>query len=344
MSRPNPFRDPRRRATLGRVKNLQRRGRAQKFTALLVALLSVASVCGETSRRSQAAWESAQFQALPLERSKQNHLLIRAEINGKPALLGVDTGAPVSAISAKRRTYFGMTAIPGTSKLPPRLRINGGFNRVTIAHRLRLGGLTLIDEPMVAIDLSGPARAAHEFHEQELDGILGADILFPTEAVLDCKQEILFMKIDPDARGAVPGVNRHGWKNMPIRVTKGWNLYVDGELNGKPAQLMIDTGAFTTLIHRPFVREMRLKMRDTPYTSGAVNLDERGLQLAIIRRFAVGPFLVKGKEVGVMNLDGLIHGDLLQAKPPVAGLLGSEFLRRNNAIIDFGNRTLYLKM
>ena len=59
---------------------------------------------------------------------------------------------------------------------------------------------------------------------------------------------------------------------MPIRVTKGWNLYVDGKLNGKPAQLMIDTGAFTTLIHRPFVREMRLRTRDTPYTSGAVNL------------------------------------------------------------------------
>ena len=41
----------------------------------------------------------AQFQALPLERSAQNHLLIRVHINGKPALLGVDSGAPVSAIA-----------------------------------------------------------------------------------------------------------------------------------------------------------------------------------------------------------------------------------------------------
>ncbi len=319
-----------------------------KLSRLLVTactgLLLTGTVFGAKPNRPQPALEGSQFQALPLERSKQNHLLVRAEINGKPALLGVDTGAPVSAISASRRAHFGMSGIPGSSKLPARLRINGGFNRVTIAKRLRLGALTLIDEPMVAIDLSGPARAAHDFKEQELDGILGADILFPTEAVIDCKKEILYMKIDPDAEGAVPGINRRGWKNMPIRVTKGWNLYVDGQLNGKPAQLMIDTGAFTTLIHRPFVREMRLKTRDTPYTSGAVNLEERGLQLAVIRRFAVGPYLVKGKEVGVMNLDGLIHGDLLKGKPPVAGLLGSEFLRRNNAIIDFGNRTLYLKL
>ncbi len=237
-----------------------------------------------------------------------------------------------------------MSALPGGSKLPARLRINGGFNRVTIAHRLRLGALTLIDEPMVAIDLRAPARARKQSSEQELDGILGADILFPTKAVLDCEAQVLFMKIDPDAPGNVPGVDRRGWKNVPIRVTKGWNLYVDGKLNGKPAQLMIDTGAFTTLIHRPFVREMRLPLRDTPYTSGAVNLEERGLQLATIRRFAIGPFLVKGKEVGVMDLQGLIHGDLLKGEPPVAGLLGSEFLRRNHAIIDFGTRTLYLKL
>jgi Aspartyl protease len=317
-------------------------GRCLNLTCL--AFLSVASAFGASRSASQQALENPEFQALPLERSRQNHLLLRAEINGKPALLGVDTGAPVSAISAAKRKHFEMSAIPGSSKLPPKLRINGGFNRVTIAHRLRLGSLVLLDEPMVAIDLSAPARAAREFHEQELDGILGADILFPTQAVLDCKKQILFMKLDPDAHGTVPGINHHGWKNMPIRVTKGWNLYVDSKLNGKPAQLMIDTGAFTTLIHRPFVREMRLKTRNTPYTSGAVNLDERGLQLATIRYFAVGPFLVRGKEVGVMNLDGLVHGDLLQGNPPVAGLLGSEFLRRNNAIIDFGTRTLYLKL
>ncbi len=317
---------------------------SRPLVAACALLLLTGTVSGASSKRPQPALENSQFQALPLERSKQNHLLVRAEINGKPALLGVDTGAPVSAISASRRAHFKMSGIPGSSKLPARLRINGGFNRVTIAKRLRLGALTLIDEPMVAIDLSGPARAARDFKEQELDGILGADILFPTEAVIDCKKQVLFMKIDPDAEGEVPGIDRRGWKNMPIRVTKGWNLYVDGRLNGKPAQLMIDTGAFTTLIHRPFVREMRLKTRDTPYTSGAVNLEERGLQLAVISRFAIGPYLVKGKEVGVMNLDGLIHGDLLQGTPPVAGLLGSEFLRRNNAIIDFGNRTLYLKL
>ncbi len=309
------------------------------FGPALAILLVAASALA-----APPALDNTQFQALPLERSRQNHLLVRAHINGKPALLGVDSGAPVSAIAITRRKHFGLTALPGSSDLPPRLRINGGFNQVAIVHRLQLGALTLVDEPVVAIDLSGPARSAQEFHEQELDGILGADILFPTQAVLDCEKQILIMKLDPDAPGPVPGVDHRGWRGIPIRVTKGWNLYVDSKLNGKAAQLMLDTGAFTTLIHRPFLREMRLRLRDTPYTSGAVNLDDRGLQLATIQRFSVGTFVVRRKEVGVMDLGGLIHGDLLHGSPPVAGLLGSEFLRRNHGIIDFGTRILYLKL
>jgi hypothetical protein len=317
----------------------------QRFLSVLL-LASFCAIPGfvDAKSRPQPVLENSVFQVLPLERSKQNHLLVRAEINGKPALLGVDSGAPVSAISASRSAHFGMSAVPSDSKLPSQLRINGGFGRVRIAHRLQLGALILLDEPMVTIDLSAPARAARAFHEQELDGILGADILFPTQAVLDCDAQTLFMKIDPDAPGTMPGINHRGWKDVPIRVSKGWNLYVDSKLNGKVAQLMLDTGSFTTLIHRPFVRQMRLPLRNTPYASGAVNLKQRGLQLATIRRFSVGNFVVKGKEVGVMDLRGLIHGDLLEAQPPVVGLLGSEFFRRNHAIIDFGTRTLYLKL
>ncbi len=290
-------------------------------SALLLASCCVTPAFATANSQPQPALENPVFQALPLERSKQNHLLVRAEINGKPALLGVDSGAPVSAISASRRAYFGMSAVAERFQTSIPLRINGGFDRVRIAHRLRLGALTLLDEPMVTIDLSAPARAARAFHEQELDGILGADILFPTQAVLDCDAQTLFMKIDPDMPGSMPGVNHRGWKDVPIRVSKGWNLYVDSKLNGKAAQLMIDTGAFTTLIHRPFVQA-----NAAPAARYALRFRCGQSQAA---RFAAGDhppfrgrkFLVKGKEVGVMDLRGLIHGDLLEGRAAGRGIV-----------------------
>ncbi len=284
-----------------------------------------------------------QFEALPLERSPQNHLLVRALINGKPAILGVDTGAPVSAIAVQRRAHFGVTANPATSKIPTRLSINGQFNSVVIAHRLTLGALNLMDEPLVAVDLGGGRRSGRLLNEPEIDGILGADILFPTKAVLDCEKQLLILKMDPSAPGTVPGVDYRGMRGIPMHVSSGFNLYVDGSLNGRAARLMVDTGAFTTLLHSRFVRQMRIPLRNSPFSSAGVNLKQRGVQLATISRFSIGSVDLQSSEVGVINLEGLIHGGMLEARPPVAGLLGSEILRRNHGIIDFGTNTLYLR-
>jgi predicted aspartyl protease len=294
-------------------------------------------------RRALPAQSGPAFEALPLERSRQNHLLVRAYINEKPALLGVDTGAPISAIAVARRAHFALDPIPKNSKLPRRLQINGAYNNVGIARTLRLGALNLVDEPLVAINLSQSAHAARLLNEQEIDGILGADILFPTQAVLDCKAEMLFLKVDPDVPGPVPGVNRAGLRAIPIHVSNGRNLYVDGKINGASAKLMVDTGAFATLLHRPFVRRLNVQLYNTQLTSGGVNLRERGVQTAMIKRLSVGSVEYRAKQVAVIDLQGLIHGGLLDANPPVAGLLGSELLRRHHGIIDFGTQTLYLE-
>ena len=283
------------------------------------------------------------FEALPLVRSRQNHLLVRAFINGRPAWLTVDSGAPVSAIALDRREYFRLKPTTAESKLPARVQINGAFNSVAIARKLRIGGLTLVDEPVVTVDLGYSARATRRVHEKEIDGIIGADILFPTRAVLDCERQLLILKTDPQILGSVPGFDRRGLRAVPIQVSDDYNLYVNGSVNGKPAKLMVDTGSFATLLHRSFVRRMRIATRETQFSSSAVNLKERGVRVALIRKLSVGSVDIFGKEVGVIDLEGLIHDGLLQGSPPVAGLLGAETLRTHHGIIDFGTRTLYLR-
>ena len=283
------------------------------------------------------------FVAIPLVRSRQNHLMLRAFINGREAWLTIDSGAPVSAIAVNRRNFFRLKPITAKSNLPSRIQINGAFNNVAIARELRLGGLTLVDEPLVTVDLGNSARAARLVHEEQIDGIIGADILFPTQAVLDCQRQLLILKTDPDALGGVPGFDRRGLKAVPIQVSDGFNLYVNGSINGKPAKFMVDTGSFATLLHRSFVRRMRIATRETQYSSSAVNLKDRGLRVAKIRNLSVGSVNITGKDVGVIDMEGLIHDGLLEGSPPVAGLLGAETLRRHHGIIDFGTRTLYLQ-
>lgn len=314
----------------------------RKFIASLAAALLTLPPLALARPPQPAPTSALQYEALPLERSRQNHLLVRAEINGKPALLGVDTGAPVSAIALSRRAYYGMAPAGSRSGLPSRLSINGAFNAVGIAHNLRLGALNLIDEPMVLVDLGNVHRSGKK-GGGEIDGILGADILFPTKAIIDCQRQLLVLKINPSVPGTVPGFDYSGFRRVPMYVSPGYNLYVNGSVNGKAARLMVDTGAFATLLHLNFVRRMRIPLRDTPFNSSGVNLKQRGVQMATISRFSVGSMDMQSNEVGVINLEGLIHDGLLDAKPPVVGLLGSEILRRYHGIIDFGTSSLYLK-
>ncbi len=314
------------------------------FSLAVATLLVVAEISLAASKNAPASNSSVpRFEALALTRSRQNHLLVRAFINGKPAWLGVDSGAPISAIALKRRAHFGLTGIPGSSTLPARLQINGAFNNVAIAHNFSIGALNLVDEPVVVVDLSGSGRASRMLHEQEIDGILGADILFPTGAVLDCQKQMLILNMNPGSRGKTPGTQYQGLRGVPIRVSETYNLYVDAAINGEPARLMVDTGAFATLLHRGFVRRLHVPLHQTEYSSSAVNLKQRGVEVARIRRLSVGSVDILGKDVGVVDLEGLIHSDLLRGSQPVAGLLGAEILRTHHGIIDFGTRTLYLK-
>src|SRR5947207_10907920 len=97
------------------------------------------------------ARQTTQFEALPLVRSRQNHLLVRAFINGKPAWLTVDSGAPVSAIALHRREYFRLKPTTTRPKLTARAQINGPLNNLAIAQEPRIRCLVLIAGPVVTV-------------------------------------------------------------------------------------------------------------------------------------------------------------------------------------------------
>jgi len=78
-------------------------------------------------------------------------------------------------------------------------------------------------------------RDGHVMRSFEIAGSLGADILFPTRAVLDCQKQILILNTAPQSETATPGLDFTGFNSLPIHVSEGYNLYVDGKVNGAPA-------------------------------------------------------------------------------------------------------------
>ncbi len=82
----------------------------------------------------------------------------------------------------------------------------------------------------------------------------------------------MVMTIDPRVRAPAPGLDFRGYRRVRMRESEGFNLYVDGSVNGQSARLMVDTGAFATLLHSPFVRRMNIPLRQTKFRSIGVNV------------------------------------------------------------------------
>jgi predicted aspartyl protease len=312
-------------------------------TALVVLILSLPFLEVRAARHPAKKAESADFQVLPLIRSRQNHLLVRALVNGEEAWLTVDSGSPISAISISRREHFHLAGITPNSDLPPRVQVNEGFGNLAIARSFRLGALTLLDEPVVMLNLKSPSPASRLLNDERVDGILGTDILLPLEAVLDCRAQTLILKMNPGRPGQGPAVDYRGYNSVKLQVSPGSNIYVNGSVNGTPAKLMVDTGAPVTILHHAFVQQIHVATHRTRIVSTAINLKDQGVRVATIQNFSLGSIHLRGGMVGVSDLGGLIHSPLLNGSPPFAGLLGGEILDRDHGIIDFGTRTLYIR-
>ena len=285
-----------------------------------------------------------QFEALPLIRSAQNHLLVRARVNGQSAVLLVDSGAPATLIDSRRRSDFKLAGVGNNPELPTSVLINGVADKLAIVHSLRLGALDIVDIPVVVANVSAPHRVARMLREQQIDGILGVDVLFGTKAVMDCQDQVLILNLFPDSGARDPQLDLRGFHKMPIFVNDGFNLFVNSSVNGARTRLLVDTGAVMTTLHLPFVRRLRIPYYATPFTSSGVNRKEDAVNVAEINRLSVGSVNMSGKAIGVADLKWLFDGKRRSlASPPVVGLLGAEVLKSHHAIIDFGARTLYLK-
>src|SRR5256714_14507670 len=135
--------------------------RARRFLWICGAVLALVIQLGAASQAALTR-ASTQFEALPLVRSRQNHLLVRAFINGRPAWLTVDSGAPVSAIALNRREYFRLKAITAKSSLPASVQINGDFDKVVIARGMRVGGVFSLADAGVAVGHPGVVPRASD--------------------------------------------------------------------------------------------------------------------------------------------------------------------------------------
>lgn len=123
------------------------------------------------------------------------HLLTTILINGKKALLIIDTGASRSVFDETRIVDFiGHSNLAEHDKLSTGLGTNTMTSKKVILETLDLNGLILNNYEATILNLHHVNESYQKIELQPIDGILGGDILTDYKAVIDYKNATLTLE------------------------------------------------------------------------------------------------------------------------------------------------------
>ncbi len=290
---------------------------------------------------------------------RANQATLRVKINDQSTMLVVDTGASSTALD--RNLYAAARvrsndAAPG--QLPPevgrKFKTNGEPGEVGYVDSLKAGNAELGKRPVGVLNLSGAFAQYNNMHGRaSIGGLLGEDVLQQYSAIIDWRRRGVYFNVDPSKRIKFGGgFVASGWTAVPMSPTNYHHFTVQCMVGGKPARLVVDTGAGFTSFNKGVVPVTMLYNRTDDRSIGHLGVNSGTMTMIgqDSRTFAgraenwkIGDFEISSAVVSVGDLPPWLSEEKSAGEGPVLGFLGCEILARNSAVIDIGGHTLYLK-
>lgn len=123
------------------------------------------------------------------------HLLVKLYINRKVAYMVIDTGASTTVFDKTKITkYVAEKEFKEHENVSSGLGTNTMKSHFTFIKKIKLGTLEINNYSAVLLDLSHVNESYKDAGLPEIDGVLGGDILFKYNAVIDYTAKILKLK------------------------------------------------------------------------------------------------------------------------------------------------------
>ena len=314
----------------------------QQFDKLLICAVGwlVYSACAffpsvKASEPDQTA------SGISLSRSTGNHLFVSVRVNNRPAWFAVDTGAALSIVDSSKAKLLGLSKSTGVVRVPKQIEVNNRIVPVAVVDSLYVGRDYLGSGPVALIDLRDfQAKLRDSGHRVTMDGIIGLDILQRYNAVIDCRNQRIYLTDPSKNAAAVIKVAKKGRYNaVPMRITHSGALEVEGRIGRNRYSFVVDTGGFATLVPSQVARQNGIPVIGTTVNAKGIHSKERPVGVTIAPEFDLGKYPLGPALIGVT---GLPEGpeDL---RYQFGGLIGADFFFERNGIIDVGSKTLYFK-
>ena len=305
----------------------------QKMAVLLVCIAPL-SIFGAAKNRSAAQLPG--YKAVRVHYGPMNQMIMSVRINGQPANLLVDTGSNQTILNTDATESFGIRPAQRGLRYIRFTQVNGEVLPVGFAQSLTAGTMNFGSNP-VTLRHAIPS----DNRNAQIDGVLGLDILLRHNAVINCQARLAFFAIDQAQRitlGSVAASEK--FTRVPIQREKTAAITVPCSIRGQPMRLLIDTGAFVTILHEGFVKSLGLAVEPTRISAQFARGGSKKINAAKIDALNIGGFRMSPEKFGVAPLPRFA---LQQGDTKIAGVLGMDTLYICHAIIDLDGMNLFLK-
>ena len=281
------------------------------------------------------------YAAVPVRYGLINRMLLVAMVNGHKATFMVDTGAARSLLDAGFARTFGVKPLGEDSPYGARTDVNGTSAQIGFINHLTAGEMDFGGGPIVINGEYGKERASSFYHRDEIAGVLGADILTRYKAVINCRQRVIFFKLNDSGRLQLARfcASQH-FARVPLREEVTRSFTVPASLRGHPIRLIVDTGAPLTLLDQDLVKSLGIPLKPTRVVGAFINSTASAVSLGQFSDLQIGDFRLARQKLTVSELPEFV---VELGKVNSAGVLGIDSLVSNRAIIDFEGMNLFLK-
>lgn len=300
-----------------------------RLILLLLPLLAGLAACAAPSPgRKLAAGCSLERKAeLPL-RNVRNFMLTPVDLNGRPTLFVVDTGAEASTLTPQAASTLGLPPDPGHDSLL--LGISGPVHAANVrVQRFAVGSVVRADQSIGLGDMP-----AFPGQQPPVAGLLGADVLADYDVELDLPQQRMSLYKLHDCAGFTPWP---GALAVPMVRTRSGLAFVDAIVNGMTVRALLDTGARTTLLARETAVGLGLTpaaLAHDPQRTG-IGIGMTGIDFRQ-HRFA---------ELGLPGaVEHDVPANIAELRlPGVEMLLGADYLGPHRIWISYATNRLFLR-
>ena len=136
---------------------------------------------------------------------------------------------------------------------------------------------------------------------------------------------------------------------IPIEIieleSQSFHLLIRCKVNGfEEGDLVIDTGASKTVLDRNFVPSYTvLEDQDSEMQSRGLGEGSLNTEMVKIDSFQLGGFFMKDLQCALIDLSGINEMYQQHCNRKICGLLGSDFLLKYKAVINYERRILSLE-